>query len=131
MTKTLSGRCLCGGVQYKIDGAARDVVACHCEQCRRTSGHYVAATRTNLEDFTLVADDTLVWYQSSDVAKRGFCQRCGGNLFWQPENGDTISVHAGTLDPPTELTTAAHIFADFKGDYYDIPPDAPRFPKAD
>jgi hypothetical protein len=131
MDKTISGSCLCGGVQYEVAGPMRDVVACHCEQCRRTSGHFVAASRTDLEDFTLVKDDTLTWYQSSDDAKRGFCQYCGGNLFWLPEDGGTISIYAGTLDPPTNLATAAHIFTDFKGDYYDIPPDAPRFPKYD
>ena len=38
------GRCLCGAVNYRVDGPLRPVVACHCGQCQRTSGHFVAAT---------------------------------------------------------------------------------------
>ena len=38
------GGCLCGAVRYEIRGPLRGVIACHCSQCRRTSGHYVAMT---------------------------------------------------------------------------------------
>jgi hypothetical protein len=34
---------------------------------------------------------------------------------------------AGTLDAPTGLHTAAHIFAGDAGDYYEIADDLPRF----
>jgi len=33
------GGCLCQAVRYEIHGPLRDVIACHCTQCRRTSGH--------------------------------------------------------------------------------------------
>ncbi len=42
MIKT--GGCLCGQVTYKINGPLRPVIACHCKQCRKSSGHHVAAT---------------------------------------------------------------------------------------
>ena len=34
MSDTATGRCLCGGVRYKITGKLRDVVECHCAMCR-------------------------------------------------------------------------------------------------
>ena len=37
-----TGGCLCGAVRYAVTGALRDVVGCHCSQCRRTTGHFLA-----------------------------------------------------------------------------------------
>lgn len=120
-TGTLTGSCHCGGVAYTVTGPLRDVIACHCKQCRKTSGHYVSATNVAKTALTLTADATLAWYDASDAAKRGFCNRCGGNLFWDPVGRDDISIFAGTLDGPTGLTCVEHIFAQDKGDYYDLP----------
>jgi hypothetical protein len=130
-----TGGCLCGGVRYRIDGPLRDVIACHCSQCRRTSGHFVAATRAAVADLSFISDETLTWYVSSSEAKRGFCSRCGGNLFWQPTPGDlqapTISIMAGTLDTPTGLRTIQHIFVADKSDYYELHDGVPASPQSD
>lgn len=119
---TVTGGCLCGGVRYAVKGPLRDVVACHCSQCRRTSGHHVAATGARPKDLTMLESATLKWYASSERAERGFCGRCGGNLFWRPTGAghDWISIMAGTLDPPTRLRTIQHIFVADKSDYYVI-----------
>ena len=76
-----------------------------------------SAPSANVE---LTASDTLVWYRSSDIAERGFCSRCGGNLFWKQRGRDAISITAGTLDTPTGLTVEEHIFVADKSDYYAI-----------
>jgi hypothetical protein len=115
------GGCLCGGVRYEIEGPLRDVVACHCSQCRKTSGHFMAATNAPQSAVRLTADETLRWYRSSDIAERGFCSRCGGNLFWRrlPPHVETISIAAGTLDGPvTGLRIREHIWVGDKLDYY-------------
>lgn len=39
---------------------------------------------------------------------------------------DTISIFAGTLDHPTELSLAKHIHVSDKSDYYDITDDLPQ-----
>jgi hypothetical protein len=121
-----AGGCLCGGVRYEIRGELRPVLACHCTQCARTSGHYVSATECRTEDFSLVEAGTLLWYQSSEAAERGFCRTCGGNLFWRMMGGDGISVMAGTLDRPTFLKTVEHIHVASKSDYYEIADGLPR-----
>lgn len=121
-----AGRCLCGDVRYTITGALRPVVFCHCEQCRRTSGHHVAATACAIDDLTLTHNDGLRWYRSSEHAERGFCQRCGTSLFWRPDHREYISVMAGTLDSPTGLSADAHIFVGSKSDYYTISDGLPQ-----
>lgn len=122
-----TGRCLCGGVRYEVTGPMRPVMACHCRQCQRTSGNFVAASRCASADLTLVAKATLAWYRSSPEAERGFCRTCGGNLFWRPTGGTTTSIMAGTLDTPTGLTLREHIFVADKGDWYEITDGLPQF----
>lgn len=117
----LTGSCLCGGIRYRIRGDAREVVNCFCEQCRKTSGHYVAATRVNEENLDIEEQGTLRWYESSPGVKRGFCSRCGGNLFWDNQQKKQISVMAGTLDVPTGLTTTQNIHEKDASDYFRLP----------
>jgi hypothetical protein len=123
---THSGGCLCGGVRYLIRGALRDAIACHCSQCRRTSGHYAAMTSAATEDLTLTSSETLGWYRSSAAAERGFCRTCGSNLFWRPEGEGRVAITAGTLDTPTGIQVMEHIFVGDKGDYYSIDDDLPK-----
>lgn len=120
-----TGGCLCGGVRYAIEGPLREVTACHCSQCRRTSGHFVAATSAPQANLRMERADTLRWYRSSPAAERGFCGTCGGNLFWRPVDGDTISIAAGTLDTPTHLKITEHIFVADKSDYYTLNDNVP------
>lgn len=125
MTKT--GGCLCGAVTYSVNSPLRPVVHCHCTQCRKSSGHHVAATSAAREDLTITG--TVKWFQSSENAKRGFCPECGSNLFW--DGGNTVSIHAGTLDGKTGLASRAHIYVADKGDYYEIADGLPQYPRID
>ena len=121
MGKTSKGRCLCGAVTYEVAGPLRPVCACHCNQCRKTSGHYVAATRANSADLT-ISGEGLKWFRSSETAERGFCGTCGSNLFWRRLAGDKTSIFAGTLDDPTGLVMQNQIHTETAGDYYELPP---------
>lgn len=123
--RTYSGQCLCGAVRYEVRGPLSEVHACHCGQCRRQSGHFVAAAEAHRDDFVLTADDGLEWYRSSDIAKRGFCAKCGSALFWDDGSAE-ISINAGSLDQPTGLKLTAHIFVADKADYYEIEDDLPK-----
>ena len=128
MSETHSGGCLCAGVQYVVTGPLRDVVNCHCGQCRRTHGHFAGYTEAPLSDFKLNSSDSLKWYQSSPQARRGFCSICGASLFWVPEGGDHVWIAAGTLDPPTGLRTVAHTYVADAGDYYTIADGLKTYP---
>jgi hypothetical protein len=120
------GGCLCGAVRYEVNGPLRQVVACHCDMCRRTSGHFAAATAVRREALVLQEERGLRGYDSSATARRGFCQFCGSNLFWAPNDESRVSIMAGTLDKPTGLTIAVHIFVNDAGDYYRIADGMPQ-----
>lgn len=126
-----TGSCLCGGVAYSVAGPLREIVGCHCAQCRKTSGHHVAATRANAAAITFHSDETLTWYRSSDEAERGFCARCGGNLFWRRFGSDKVSIMAGTIDDTSDMTLGRHIFVKEKADYATLPEGSLAFDQAD
>lgn len=122
------GSCLCGGVRYVLEGNLRNSVACHCVQCRKTSGHYVSATQVAAGQLDITQSATLRWYASSPKAERGFCSTCGSSLFWRhADDGGAVSVMSGTLDGTTGIATEKHIFVADKGDYYDIADDLPQY----
>ncbi|MBP0129127.1 MAG: GFA family protein, partial [Nitrospira sp.] len=75
------GQCLCGAVRFRLAGAKRDVVICHCGQCRRWHGHVGAYTRVPISALTVEDERSLAWYRSSERARRGFCRECGSSLF--------------------------------------------------
>lgn len=115
-----SGSCLCGAVTFEVTGPLRNAVGCHCGQCRKMTGHYLAATAAKHERFRLTREDGLAWYRSSAAARRGFCRICGSTLFWQGEGRDYVAIAAGSLDSPTGIRLEGHIFCADKGDYYEI-----------
>jgi hypothetical protein len=114
----IAGQCLCGAVRFRLTGAMRSVVVCHCGQCRRWHGHVGAYTRVAKSDLAVEGD--VAWYRSSERARRGFCRDCGSSLFWERTGSDQISVAAGTLEAPTGLTTTLQIYVEDAGDYYEI-----------
>jgi hypothetical protein len=122
----MTGRCLCGAVRYELRERPRDVLICHCEDCRRWHGHVSATAGVKREHLVLVEQHGLRWIQSpgSDArARRGFCAECGSSLFWDAPGLETISIAAGTLDEPTGLRVASHWYVSQAGDYYDLPAD--------
>jgi hypothetical protein len=120
-----TGGCLCGAVRFRLRGPLRDVIDCHCRRCRRMHGHVAAYTQALTADLVLVEERGLAWY-GADERERGFCRECGSSLFWRRSGADRTSIAAGSLDEPTGLRTAAHIYVGSKGDYYEIADGLPQ-----
>ena len=123
-----SGGCLCGAVRFRVAGPMRPVVLCHCGQCRRTHGHIAAYSSALRQHVTLIEDRGLKWFQSSEIARRGFCRDCGASLFWEPKGEGRLAIAAGSLDLPSGLNTAGQVFVEDAGDYYEIDQRVPIGP---
>lgn len=126
------GGCLCGAVRYRVRGPLRAILVCHCVECRRWAGRAWAATAASNEDLELPSDAALAWIaspRSARGASRGFCLRCGGSLFWRAPGSESTSIAAGTLDDPSKLSVAAHIWVE-QGVPWEAPPDdLPAYPR--
>lgn len=121
-----TGGCLCGAITYEVRGPLRDILLCHCDECRRWGGYVGAFTSTRTEHLDIEGAHALRWIDSPDSdrhARRGFCVECGSSLFWQPAPGERTNIAAGTLDRPTGLRIAAHWYTGHAGDYDELPAD--------
>lgn len=131
MARKIHGQCLCGGVAFDV--IAEDKLdVCHCKMCQRWTGSVFIDLGVEDRDITFTADETLTWYDSSEWAKRGFCNRCGSSLFYRmKEDGAKWAVLAGTLDLPDGMHIHEEIFIDEKPDYYDLAGDRARLTGAE
>ena len=44
-----TGSCLCGAVRINVDATLDPPTACHCNICRKMTGHYLVSTDIPLE----------------------------------------------------------------------------------
>jgi hypothetical protein len=117
------GSCLCGAVTFEVEGGLSPVEACHCAQCRKWTGHFLAAAEVPRSNLKVSGSDRVSWFSSSDKARRGFCSGCGASLFFDPldqEKHGWIGISMGAFDTSTGTQMALHIFVAEKGDYYEI-----------
>ena len=118
-----TGSCLCGSIQFTVEGELGAGEVCHCQQCRKWSGHQFANTEVKRDALHINNASTLKWYPSSEKVRRGFCGQCGSPLFFDPIDQlkhDWIGISLGAFDAPTGIHIEQHIFVAEKGDYYEI-----------
>ena len=113
-----TGGCACGAVRYRARGSLRDVVNCHCQRCRRVTGHFMAATASADADLEVTRTGNLQWWEAAAGVRYGFCSTCGSTLFWRADGTDRTSIAAGTIDPPTALTTTSAWYVADASDYH-------------
>lgn len=97
-----TGGCQCGRVRFEMD-VLEEAHVCHCRMCQKATGGLFAAlvgapkdkirwTATPPEDF-----------QSSNLARRAFCQACGtplGFTYNLPNARQYVTI--GSLDHPED-----------------------------
>ena len=121
------GGCLCGAVRYVAHGTLREVIYCHCAQCRKQTGLYYAATAVAQQDLQIAGVEALRWFAASSFAERGFCATCGSALFWKPAAASHIAISAGSLDHPSVLRAAYHICTENRPGFYALSDGLPQY----
>lgn len=128
----LNGACLCGKVQYEIDGNPRFMYQCHCSRCRAGSGaSFVTNVIVDTAIFRITAgQESLARFESSAQKFRYFCSACGSPIYSHGEKTKhVVAVRCGTLKQDPGLRVAYHAFADSKAAWIDISDAQPRFPE--
>lgn len=99
---SLSGRCLCRSISWKLPHVhVGQVLICHCSECRRVSGStsipFAALPRqpllAQLQDASTLAKIAL-----SDAATRYFCRNCSSMMYMDYNAPNTVWVPIGILD---------------------------------
>jgi hypothetical protein len=124
------GGCLCGAVRYAVSGELREILVCHCVECRRWTGRAWAVTAARDGELDIDGEH-VCWIESPRSAlgaSRGFCSRCGSSLFYRAPGRGRTGIGAATLDDPSGLRVAAHIWVSQSVEW-DAPPTAmPAYP---
>ena len=68
--------------------------------CQKAVGGPFAVICPVLKDKFVVTRGTIDFFASSDVARRGFCKRCGTPLLFDYPHAADIGVLAGAFDRP-------------------------------
>jgi hypothetical protein len=111
MSEHHSGSCLCGAVEFVVEGTFDRFYLCHCSYCRKDTG---SAHASNL----FASSATLTWVSGQDKVvefnlpgtrhRRCFCSVCGSAL--PCRMGSLLVVPAGCLDTPLSRRPDAHLF---------------------
>ena len=110
---TRAGRCLCGAVRFRAEGAPKWVAHCHCESCRRQTGAAFATYAGYPTAAVTWTQGRPAAYASSPGVTRHFCATCGTPLAyvgsrWPGE----IHLFVPTFDAPAEFVPQAHVNTD-------------------
>ena len=106
----LTGSCICGAVKISATAKEPHVAACHCDMCRRWSaGPFLEIT---CQTVAFEEEENVGRIRSSDWAERGFCIKCGSNLFYHVIDSGDYQVSAGLFDDQSMFQMSLQVFTD-------------------
>jgi len=95
-----TGGCQCGAVRFAVEGPLGRASLCHCRMCQKAFGAFYGP---------LVGAPGLRWtrgapkhFQSSNLARRGFCGDCGTPLTFETNDGPA-ELAIGAFDDPAAI----------------------------
>ena len=124
------GGCLCNEVRFEIRGQIRDIVFCHCSQCRKVQGTAFAANGVvDRTDFNLVKGESLLTaFETSPGKKKYFCCRCGSPIYSDNDQlPDVVRIRLGTIESDITERPQRHIYVASKANWDTICDDLPQY----
>lgn len=104
----MTGGCACGRVRFTAEVPDFKAYLCHCRMCQRSSGNVSLAMYT-LPQANVRWEGQPQWYESSPLAQRPFCNRCGTTLgFRYKEGTDKMDLTVASFDDPSRFFPAYH-----------------------
>ena len=112
MAEQMSGGCACGKVRYTAAVEPESAYLCHCRMCQRSTGSVsIAFVHAKLADIHW--DGEPDWYESSPIARRPFCSKCGASLgFMFSEDTDKMDLTVASFDDPSPFKPKHHFGAE-------------------
>lgn len=131
MTK-LEGGCQCGAIRYEITQDLMGSGVCHCRACQySTGGGPNSVALAPKAGFKVLKGEPKRYARSgssgAEVAQV-FCGDCGSPL-WSEAAFPFLPVKAGSLDDPSVLEPAIHLWTSKAQPWHRIEPGRPAFPE--
>ncbi|MBH47869.1 MAG: aldehyde-activating protein [Halobacteriovorax sp.] len=114
-----TGSCMCKAVTFSFDLKNQHFDVCHCSMCRNWGGG-PALTVESAGNIEFSGEENITVYSSSEWAERGFCNKCGSNLFYRlkDKSHNFCNFNLGTLNNHEEFRFTTQIFIDAKPSNY-------------
>lgn len=111
----IKGSCVCGAVQFAIDGRPGAMGTCHCSRCRKLGTSTIVFVQR--EQFHLLRGESQIrtlkpTEQFSYV--RSFCGQCGTSLGEPMSPQDSFPINAQCLDDDPGVRNEMHEFVNDK-----------------
>jgi len=103
----LTGGCQCGAVRFRATLPLGESTICYCRMCQKATGNafgWFVHVRLERLEWTRGKPAT---FASSNLAQRGFCEKCGTPLTWQ--HNDRLDISAAALDDPSRAPPTVHM----------------------
>ncbi len=101
-TMPVTGGCLCGAIRYESTEPPDWVSYCHCRMCQKAYGGLFCLMAAFSGETFRYTQRKPTYYQSSPLAKRGFCGNCGSPVDMWYEGKPDPYILVGTLDHPED-----------------------------
>jgi len=111
-----TGGCLCGAVRWRLDQRPLAVNACHCMDCKKSTGATnVLMLLAKSEDFSSTGE-TQTYRKKADSGREldiHRCAKCGTRMFHRNMASQAlVFITAGTLDDPSWAIPTSHIWVE-------------------
>jgi hypothetical protein len=111
MADQMQGGCACGRVRFEAEIEDDEAFLCHCRMCQRASGNVSLALKS-IPQVMVRWDGEPDWYDSSAIARRPFCAKCGTSLGFAFKEGQDLDLAVATFDDPSRFVPKHHFGAE-------------------
>ncbi|MFZ0269567.1 GFA family protein [Caulobacter sp.] len=129
---SIEGGCQCCAIRYRIEGELMGSGVCHCRQCQyATGGGPNSVALAPKAGFTVTKGEPRRYVRKSGSGGevvQVFCGDCGSPL-WSEGDFPFHPVKAGSLDDPSILEPAIHLWTSEAQPWHRIEPGRMAFPE--
>lgn len=131
MSDSITGGCRCGAIRYECQAEPVGTVSCSCEDCKIFYRGVMAAAVILPRAAVNISGDP-VYFEvvggSGMPVARGFCAKCGTQLFGKPDiAAQLMSVTAGSLDDHQDFKPQMHVYTGNAYPWLQLAEDITRF----
>ena len=108
----MRGKCLCGTIEFELNGDVPNLYQCHCSLCRKVTGAAAnAAFRIAADQFAWISGSVQIReFVTESGFKSHFCTSCGSPVPNLTSNDSAYWIPAGLLEDSSELELVAHLY---------------------
>ena len=106
------GSCYCGNIQFEIIVTDGPVAACHCLDCRKSSGApFMVFVELDKENYIIKSGTPHAIQYAEGIKRRTFCRDCGSALSYENiKVPHLIDVNTMLLEKPEDFPIQYHVW---------------------